>query len=200
MKLSIQHIEKAYRDGAKNFDDIFKEVIRTLLQQIDTLSNIATEFSHMAKMPDRKLVKVNVNEILKETSVLFSQYENVKFVFSLNAISPLIYADREEIERMFVNIIKNAVQAMQENGNIMIETSSDDKMVYITISDDGPGIPKEVLARIFEPYFSTKKEGMGLGLTLVKKTIDDLWGTINIESELGKGTKVNIKLPCTGRD
>ena len=200
MKLSIQHIEKAYRDNAKNFDEIFKQVIHTILQQIDTLSNIATEFSHMAKMPDRKFVKVNVNEILNETANLFSQYENIKFDLNLNAASPLIYADREEIERMFLNIVKNAVQAMQENGNITIESSSDEKMVYISISDNGPGIPKEVLARIFEPYFSTKKEGMGLGLTLVKKTIDDLWGTIDIESELGKGTRVNIKLPCTGRD
>jgi signal transduction histidine kinase len=200
MKLSIQHIEKAYRDGAKNFDEILHQVTQTILQQIEILSNIATEFSRMAKMPDRKIEKVDTNRILEEACNLFSQYGGIRSSFDLKAVSPVIYADKEELQRMFVNILRNAVQAMQEEGDITVESSADDTMVDIRISDTGPGIPEGVLSHIFDPYFSTKKEGMGLGLTLVKKTIEDLWGTIEIRSTVGKGTTVHIRLPLTGRE
>lgn len=200
MKLSIQHIEKAYRDGAKNFDEILHQVTQTILQQIEILSNIATEFSRMAKMPDRKIEKVDTNRILEEACNLFSQYGGIRSSFDLKAVSPVIYADKEELQRMFVNILRNAVQAMQEEGDITVESSADDTMVDIRISDTGPGIPEGMLSHIFDPYFSTKKEGMGLGLTLVKKTIEDLWGTIEIRSTVGKGTTVHIRLPLTGRE
>jgi signal transduction histidine kinase len=200
MKLSIQHIEKAYRDGAKNFGEILHQVTQTILQQIEILSNIATEFSRMAKMPDRKIQKVDTNEILRDASNLFSQYGKVNINTDLKASSPLIYADREELQRVFVNILRNAVQAMREEGKITIVTSTDETMVDIYITDTGPGIKEEVLKHIFDPYFSTKKEGMGLGLTMVKKTIQELWGTIEIISAVGKGTTVHIRLPLTGRD
>jgi signal transduction histidine kinase len=106
-----------------------------------------------------------------------------------------ILADKEELRRAFINIISNAIEAMNEKGVISISSQIDDRRIGITIQDNGPGIPEEILNRLFKVNFSTKTEGMGLGLAIVKKTIDNLGGTIEFSSIIGKGTTVKIHLP-----
>ena len=108
-------------------------------------------------------------------------------------------ADREELRRAFINVLRNASQAMEENGTIDISTRSDTSMITVVIADRGPGIPEDLLQRVFEPSVSTKHDGMGLGLTLVKKTVEDMGGTIRIESRVGHGTKVIMTLPTTSK-
>jgi signal transduction histidine kinase len=200
MKLSIQHLRQAYKDGARNFEAMLDQISSTVLDQIETLSRIASEFSHFGRMPERKLEIFNVHDVLREAANLFQQHTAIEFSFQLKAVEPLIHADREELRRAVVNIIRNSVQAMNEQGKITIVTATSNGYVEIQIIDNGPGIPGELHERLFEPNFSTKTDGMGLGLALVRNTIGDLGGTIRIDSVVDKGTTVIIRLPIRNEE
>ncbi|HEY6192135.1 MAG TPA: ATP-binding protein [Bacteroidota bacterium] len=198
MKLSIQHLRQAYRDGAKDFSRLLESISDTLLVQIETLSRIATEFSTFARMPERKLEVCDIHEILGEARDLYEQDGKIKFVTDFGPGHPRVNADREELRRVFINILRNAVQAMEHGGTVAMSTRRSGESILIRIKDDGPGIPAEVRARLFEPNFSTKTDGMGLGLAIVKKIIDDLGGSITLESSVGNGTAAIILLPLVG--
>ncbi len=195
MKLSIQHLQQAYKDRIKNFEDVFHQVTTTILEQIDVLSHIASEFSHFARMPQRKLEEVDVHTVLREAVTLFNRYGELEFDLKMNATYSIMLADKEELRRALINIIRNSIEAMNEKGIISISTQSDGKRLGISIEDCGPGMTDESVKRLFEPNFSTKTGGMGLGLTIVKKTIDELGGTITFSSTIGKGTTATIFLP-----
>jgi signal transduction histidine kinase len=195
MRLSIQHLRQAYRDGVKNFEELLNHISETVLGQIESLSKIASEFSHFARMPERRMEECDVHNVLQEVKQLFEQHKGLRFSVSLKANRSLVFADREELRRAFINIIRNALQAMNEQGTIAIETGAIAGTMEIRISDTGPGIPVELRDKLFEPNFSTKTEGMGLGLAIVKRIIDDCGGKITIESTMGKGTTVIMQLP-----
>ena len=195
MKLSMQHLRQAYHDQIKDFSAILQQVSTTILDQIETLSRIASEFSHFARMPERNLQVCNVHVILEETKQLFQQVPGVTFVMRIDAAESVVRADHEELRRAFINIIRNALQAMNDTGTVIIQTHNDTDHLVLDIIDDGPGIPKEIQARLFEPAFSTKTEGTGLGLAIVKQTVKDLNGEISLVSEIGKGTTVTMILP-----
>jgi two-component system, NtrC family, nitrogen regulation sensor histidine kinase NtrY len=197
MKLSIQQLRQERKDNAKDFDKTFDATTRMLLQQIETLSRIASEFSRFARMPVSKPETVDINGILKRAIALFSQKTDVDFQLNFDDTIPVIDADGEELQRAFVNLIRNGVQAMPEGGTLSIETSHEDGTITISITDTGTGIPPEVRLRLFEPNFSTKTDGMGLGLAIVKKTIQELKGSIEIHSTENIGTTVRITLPVT---
>jgi signal transduction histidine kinase len=195
MKLSTQHLRQAFRDGAQNFGDILNSVTQTLIEQIDALSRIASEFSRFAKLPKRKFELCSVNDTLKESIALFEQEKGVDFYINFSDNMSAISADKEELRRAFINIIRNGIQAMNGAGVLSVQTHLVNGAIAVVISDTGCGIPDEVKERLFEPNFSTKTDGMGLGLAMTKKTIDDLNGTIEIISEVGRGTEVKILLP-----
>jgi signal transduction histidine kinase len=146
-------------------------------------------------MPRRKLVLCNINDVLQEALQLFAPHDGVKFSvhFSYDIIG--ILADPGELRRAFINILRNAVQAMRGEGTIAVTSEPHDDGVRVRFHDDGPGIPAELMERLFQPNFSTKTEGMGLGLAIVKKTMDDLGGTITIASPAGGGTEVTLLFP-----
>jgi signal transduction histidine kinase len=198
MKLSIQHLRQAYRDGANDFSRLLESISDTLLVQIETLSRIATEFSTFARMPERKLEVCDIHEILGEARDLYEQDGKIKFITDFGPGHPRVNADREELRRVFINILRNSVQAMEHGGTVAMSTRRSGESIRIRIKDDGPGIPAEVRARLFEPNFSTKTDGMGLGLAIVKKIIDDLGGSITLESSVGNGTAAIILLPLVG--
>ncbi|MBI5476948.1 MAG: HAMP domain-containing protein [Ignavibacteriales bacterium] len=195
MKLSVQHLRTAFHDEVKNFKEVFDKVTTTILEQIETLSRIATEFSHMAKMPSRYIEEISIHDILVETKNLFSNYENVEFRLELNAKNFVVRADRDELRRALVNIVKNSVQALNESGVINLITQNNNDEIIMMIKDNGPGMNEETFNRLFEVNFSTKSEGMGIGLAMVKKTINDLQGRVDITNVLGQGVQVKIALP-----
>ncbi len=197
MKLSLQHLRQTYKDKVPDLDRVFDEVSRTLIEQIDTLGRIASEFSHFARMPKPRVEECDVNVILVESTRLFEQEANIRFEVNPAGDLPPVMADREELRRAFINIIRNGIQAMENGGNIVIRTAREKSDVVVSIQDFGDGIPAEFKERLFQPNFSTKTDGMGLGLAIVKKTVDDLNGTIEIESETGKGTTVTIRIPVS---
>lgn len=197
MKLSVQHLRRAYGDRVKDFESVFQTVCDTLLDQIDALSRIATEFSHFARMPERRLESCDLVGVLREAVSLYGQAGQPKITLDTDACPAVVHADREELRRVFINIIRNAIQALEGRGTITIATRCLDGFVEVRIQDDGPGITAEAQEHLFEPNFSTKTDGMGLGLAIVKTTIDQLGGTISVRSVPGRGTTVSIRLPLT---
>jgi len=195
MKLSLQHLRQAFRDKAKNLDEIVERVSKTVMDQVDTLARIATEFSHFARMPDRRFERVDVHQVLKESVSLFDHVSGVQFRPRFSAATPVVIADRDELRRVFVNVLRNSIQAMEAKGTISVETVIDGSKCVIRFSDTGSGMSQGVLEKVFEPNFSTKSDGMGLGLAISQRVIHDLDGTIAIRSAVGAGTTVEIALP-----
>lgn len=194
IKLSVQHLYQAYKDRRENFGDILRKVIDMISEQIEVLSNIASEFSSFARMPSGKMEIVSVNELLDETVNVFYQYPNITIIKEFYNENLFIKADRAELRRAFINIIKNSVQAIRDTGEIKIITDKRENKIIIKIEDTGVGIPDEIASKIFEPNFSTKTEGMGLGLAIVKKTIEELKGEIKFKTKPGTGTTFEIIL------
>lgn len=198
MKLSIQHLVKAKRDGSEDWDSMFHKFSVSLVDQINTLSNIATEFSNFAKMPVTSVTEINMNSVIDEVLTLFSGYSYIKFSYINSCGSNTsVDGDREQIFRVFVNLVKNAVQSIEKGkkGEISINLSCNEKHVTIIIEDNGRGIPEEIQPKLFSPNFTTKSGGMGLGLAIVKGIIENTGGKIWFETKFSIGTKFFVELP-----
>jgi nitrogen fixation/metabolism regulation signal transduction histidine kinase len=195
MKLAVQHLRQTYRDRAPQFGEILETVSATVIEQIDTLSRIASEFSTFARMPGRRLEVCDVGAVLREAIGLFEQEPGVRWRTDVAGDLQQVRADREELRRAFINVFRNAIQAMNGQGELSVDAEMSEGSLRITIRDTGPGIPEEIRPKLFLPNFSTKTDGMGLGLAIVKKTIDDLGGSVRIESGPGPGTAVIFELP-----
>lgn len=199
MKLSIQFLMRSKENNDGGFDSILQKVSNTLIQQIDTLSSIATGFSNFAKMPKPDEHPFNVVETLSNVIQLFNNVDNMDITSDLGGYdSIIIVADKEQISRVFINLIKNATQAIPEGvrGKIHVTMECGQKLV-IKIADNGCGIPDEIRPKLFTPSFTTKSSGSGLGLAMVKNIIINAKGDITFESEVGKGTTFIITLPVS---
>ncbi|MCT4671761.1 MAG: HAMP domain-containing histidine kinase [Prolixibacteraceae bacterium] len=197
MKLNIQYLQRMHLDQSDRFDKYFNKVTQSLVEQIDTLSNIATSFSSFAKIPTANIEKVDLHESIKETINLFSSSE-VTIIWEDNIKNKMpVLADKEQLGRLFINLIKNGKQAVDDTKESIINiTTSIDKSYYvITIKDNGSGIPEEIQDRLFEPYFTTKSQGTGLGLAIVKKIVETFHGEIHFESAKDVGTCFTIHIP-----
>jgi two-component system, NtrC family, nitrogen regulation sensor histidine kinase NtrY len=197
MKLSVQHLEHAHERSDPNFNPIFRRVIRTLKEQIDVLTRIATEFAHFGAFPRRKWGPVDIRIVADSAIALFdAERSRIRFIIDVPKNLPKVHSDEEELRRAFVNLLRNSTQAIEGWGVIVIRGVSDEGMVHVTVRDTGFGMPEETLKKVFDPNFSTKTSGMGLGLAIVKKTITDMAGTIRVESLPGHGTTFFIDLPA----
>ena len=197
MKLSIQFLMRSKQNNAENFDGILEKVSGTLIQQIDTLSSIATEFSNFAKMPKPNAQPFNVVEILSNVIQLFNNEENTDVIGKFDSKSEItIVADKEQISRVFINLIKNATQAIPDGirGKIEVTLSQSDNL-EIRFKDNGSGIPEEIRGKIFTPNFTTKSSGSGLGLAMCKNIVINAGGTITFETQVGQGTTFIVTLP-----
>ena len=199
MKLSIQHLKRAYDNKSERFDQYMENISRSLVEQIDTLSTIATEFSNLAKMPVANNERINLLEQINNVVAIFA-VDNYKRAFHINdngIESVIIYADKEHISRVFVNLFKNAVQAIPINREpkIIIDVVKLHKIVWVRVKDNGTGIPEDMLEKVFRPYFSSKSSGMGIGLSIVRNIIENIGGTINCRTEQNVGTKFFISIP-----
>ncbi len=196
MKLSIQHLERAWMNKDPNIGSLVKKTTRTLVDQIENLSNIADEFSNFAKMPIANKMEFNLIALLHSLQVLY-QNEAAEVHFILPEETLLINADKDQILRVFNNLIKNALQAIPEErtGNIEIEATTQEENVIVRISDNGTGILPEQEKQVFTPKFTTKSSGMGLGLAISQNVITLHNGELWFESDPPNGTDFFIKLP-----
>lgn len=194
MKLSIQHLYNIYGENdPENFEAVLKKTRNLISKEIDKLNRIATAFSDFAKLPGRNYEKLNLNEILEDVISLYELDKRVEFRKNLSPSLSEVRADRQEMNRVFQNLIKNAVQSIEYDGIIEIKSFNMNFEVIVEINDNGIGIDSEMLPKLFEPNFSTKSRGMGLGLAIVRKSLDDMKASLSFESKQGEGTKVTVK-------
>jgi signal transduction histidine kinase len=198
MKLNIQYLQRAKAEGKEHYDDFFDRVTKNLIEQIDTLSGIATEFSNFAQIPKAKNEVFDLIEVLKNVCDLFEPSQNLHFSFEMNNLKEVrIFADKEQLSRAFLNLIKNGIQSIPTDqiGEINITVKKDESHAVITISDNGTGISEEAQEHLFEPNFTTKTSGMGLGLSIVQNIIQSFGGKISYETSAQTGTTFFIEIP-----
>ncbi len=196
MRLSVQSFERRFDQNDPKVKEKVKEYSDTLIQQIDVMSSIASAFSDFAKMPIQRKEKIEIIGVIKMALDIF----NEDYVF-YSPMGKELFAilDKTQLIRIVTNLIKNATQALEgeENPRIDVKVSSDNDKIFIEVSDNGRGIKQEVEHLIFEPKFTTKTSGMGLGLPIIKSIIEAYDGSINFTSNEGKGTKFTVILPKT---
>ncbi len=200
MKLSIQYLLHATKTNPNNIEPLLKRVSDTLIEQIDGLSRIASEFSNFAKMPKAQREVFNLNELLHSVYQLFSKSEppNIRIGLELPDQQFLVNADRGHLMRVFNNLVQNAIQAIpdQHSGEIKIQLIQlDAQHLAVKVMDNGTGISSEIRKKVFFPNFTTKNSGMGLGLAISKNIIDNIDGNIYFQSEEGVGTTFTVELP-----
>jgi two-component system nitrogen regulation sensor histidine kinase NtrY len=197
IQLSAQRLRKRYMERLQPDGAVFDECTRTIVKQVEELKGLVNEFSNFARMPASQPTPSRLNEIIQETLVLFQGTpKQVHFEFVPNEL-PILNIDRDQMKRVMINLIKNSLAAIENGGKIRIQTSYDPTLqtVRLEVSDDGCGIPDEDKGRLFEPYFSTKRSGTGLGLTIVNAIISDHNGYIRVRDNKPKGTTFLIELP-----
>jgi signal transduction histidine kinase len=198
MKLSIQYLQKSRMDKGDDWEDRFKRSTNMLIEQIDTLSDIATAFSDFAKMPSQDKEKMDLVNLLEQTVELFDNEPNASISLKTELVSPqFVLADRNQMKRLFTNLIKNAVQSIPEGeeGRIEVGLIFKGHQFIVEVKDNGVGIPVEMREKIFEPNFTTKGTGTGLGLAMCKNIVQLSGGEIWFRTEEGKGTSFLVSLP-----
>jgi two-component system nitrogen regulation sensor histidine kinase NtrY len=203
IKLSAQRIQRRLRELQGKDGQLVQECTNVIIQHTDELKEMVNEFSNFARLPEISPQPIQLNEIIQETMPLYlSAHPEIHFITKLETRMPQMNLDKDQIKRVLLNLIDNAVGAIKTvqktgPGRIQIETHYNEKleMAAITIQDNGPGMDSTTQERIFEPYFSTKKEGTGLGLAIVKRIISDHGGYIRVTSQPGQGCTFNIELP-----
>lgn len=197
MKLSIQHLQRALKDNIPDVKELTEKISQRLIEQIENLSNIATAFSDFAKMPQGNFIHLDIIPILSSTVELFQESEQIEIKFQYPENICLVNGDKEQLMRVFTNIIKNAIQAIPENQEGIIDILLEDNQTnfLISIKDNGVGIAEEKRNHIFEPNFTTKSSGSGLGLAISKNIIERMSGKIWFESTLNSFTTFYIEIP-----
>jgi two-component system nitrogen regulation sensor histidine kinase NtrY len=198
IQLSAQRIYKKYRNAIEGDPHVFEECTNTIIHQVTELKNLVNEFSNFARMPAVTPTPNDLNEIINSSLVLFKEaHRDIRFNFLPDPKLPIFKVDRDQMKRVLINMLDNAVTAVDGNGVIEIEVKYDAtlQMVTLEIRDNGCGIPDEDKPKLFEPYFSTKKSGTGLGLAIVNAIISDHNGYIRVRDNHPKGTKFIIDLP-----
>lgn len=198
MKLGLQHLQRAWSDDDPNFNEKFERFSNTFIQQIESLSLIASEFSSFAQMPQTTKELVDLKEIVSNVVDLYKNTNDIEIHLGyLPSLQSMVMADKDQMIRTFNNLIKNAIQSIpsQRNGQINIDMMNDKGHFLVMIQDNGSGMEEEMQSKIFQPNFTTKNSGMGMGLAIVKNIIINAGGKIWFQSELNKGTTFYVSIP-----
>ncbi len=200
IQLSAERIRKKY--SVKGEDGkIIDECTRTVIQEANALKALVDEFSQFARMPEAKPVLCDLHHIIEDTLLLYeANTSKIHIEKRLSPHLPPVMVDTEQMKRVFVNLLDNAIEMMDQGGKIVISSNYNpsSQVVQIIVSDQGHGIKPEDKERLFIPYFSTKPKGTGLGLSIVSKIVSDHHGSIRVEENYPKGTKFIIELPLQG--
>lgn len=197
LKLGLQLLDKSWRDKDPKFDQKFERFSKSFVEQIESLSSIASEFSAFAKMPDTRIEPTNIFDMLNQAVTIFKQMDNIHISFQPPETPFIINADRDQLLRCFNNLLKNAIEATppDRKGLIDINYLVTSKNVLLTIKDNGNGIPENMREKIFEPNFTTKSSGTGLGLAFVKNSIENANGKVWFETTMNIGTSFYLSFP-----
>jgi two-component system, NtrC family, nitrogen regulation sensor histidine kinase NtrY len=195
MRLTVQSFQRKFDPNDPLVSQKLDDYSKTLINQIDTMSAVASAFSNFASLPAQQNETLNVVDIVDLALDIFNE-DYIEFASDSPEIITKI--DRTQLIRIITNLVKNAIQAIPEEQtekHVLVLVRKEQNQAIITVKDNGKGIPEKDFSRIFEPKFTTKTSGMGLGLGIIKNIIENYNGTITFESKLGEGTKFMVTLP-----
>jgi nitrogen fixation/metabolism regulation signal transduction histidine kinase len=201
IKLNIQFLQKSWNNKDDDFDKKLDRISNTIIEQINSLSKIASDFSDFANIAKSKKEIVDIYKKIQTVAQLFEQTNNLKITIQNTCLQATnIFADKEQIIQVFNNLFKNAIQSVETNQNVEInvEILENTNDYIIKVNDNGKGIPKNIQDKLFKPNFTTKSSGMGLGLAIVKRIIESSNGKIYFQTKLNKGTTFFIEFPKIG--
>ncbi|HKX51248.1 MAG TPA: ATP-binding protein, partial [Candidatus Binatia bacterium] len=197
IQLSAERLRKRYAKLLQGDGAVLDKCTTTIIQQVVELKNLVNEFSQFARLPTAQPVPNDLNVIVQDALFLFKEGHNhIDFEFRPGEL-PALELDREQIKRVMINLLDNAVAAVGDGGHVQISSAYDRtrNTVYLEVADDGCGMAAEARVRIFEPGFSTKKQGTGLGLTIVNQIVEDHRGYIRVRNNEPRGTRFVIEFP-----
>jgi two-component system nitrogen regulation sensor histidine kinase NtrY len=196
IQLNAEHLRRVHADRGEPLSPILEECVGNILGQVKLLRQIASEFSSFASAPTARPATVATGPLLRDIigPYVTGLKDRIRFDVDIPDILPDLHIDRGLVVRALTNIIENALHAMPQRGALTMSAAAADAVVHIEVGDSGPGMDPEALARAFEPYFSTKATGTGLGLPIAKRNIELNGGTIGITTGPG-GTTVAVTLP-----
>jgi two-component system nitrogen regulation sensor histidine kinase NtrY len=198
IQLSAERLRKRYAKILEEDGAILDKCTTTIIQQVDELKKLVNEFSQFARLPSAQPVPNDLNEIVADSLVLFKEgHHGIEFQFSAGAL-PSVELDRDQMKRVLMNLLDNAVAAVGGAGVIKLTTQYERarSMVTLEVADSGCGLAPEIRTKIFEPYFSTKENGTGLGLTIVSQIVEDHRGYIRAWPNDPRGTRIIVELPA----
>lgn len=202
LQITVENLQKAHDQRRPEFDQIFEECTTTLLAEMANLRTIIGRFSDFAKMPVPQLSATDLNEVVRAAMKLFqAQFQaevrpRIECVMDLAEEPLMIEGDREQLGRALQNLVLNAMDAMPEGGKLTVRTARQVDGICLQVSDSGQGLTPEETARLFTPYYTSKRHGTGLGLAIVQSVISDHHGRISVDSEPGQGARFTIVLPA----
>jgi two-component system, NtrC family, nitrogen regulation sensor histidine kinase NtrY len=197
MKLSIQYLQKAIDNNSPNVKEMTSNVAKTLVEQIDHLSKIASDFSQFANIGNPRKEVFDLHELLYSLSSLYEATDNLDFSWHPLDQRVLLFADKTQLNRLFTNLLQNALEAAsgRDRKSIHITEHLNGEYITVSVSDNGEGIPEQTRSKIFTPNFTTKTSGTGLGLAMSKSIVENAEGDIWFETEEGVGTTFYVKIP-----
>ncbi len=201
IQLCTQRLRKKFNQQSPDYEQVFDECTRTIIHEVEVMKKMVNEFSRFARLPSTKLQPAVLSQVIQQAIALYSSFpEGVKIVTDFDENIPRLMLDSEQIKQVLVNLIDNALHAIAGGKNIWINTFYEPQLriARIEVADEGTGILPEDKAKLFLPYFSTKKSGTGLGLAIVHRIITEHNGYIRVENNSPRGSKFIIELPVPG--
>ncbi|MCX8123752.1 MAG: ATP-binding protein [Spirochaetes bacterium] len=195
IRLSAERLYRRYEENHPEFPAIVKDATKTIVEEVNILMNMLSEFSKFARLPEINMVKENINSIIENCVAMYQGNEMISFIVDLDATVPPVMCDKALLRQAFLNIIQNSIEAKATVMTVTSKYDGENNFVYVQFKDNGVGISEENLNKVFEPTFSTKESGMGLGLAIVEKIIIDHKWNIACESQQGHGTQFIITIP-----
>ncbi len=202
IQLSAEHLLRVRSDRDADYDRVLRECVETILGQVRALREISSDFSAYSRLPDLRREPTDLAALLRGTLAPYraAPPAGIRFEEDLDPIEPLPL-DGRVLRRAFVNLLENALQAMEEGGTLRVTLrrrgEGADAVAEVEVADTGEGIGEAAIERIFEPYFSTRDAGVGLGLAIARRAVEEHGGTIAAESAPGRGTRMIVRLPIT---
>lgn len=198
IKLAAQRLRRRYLGRFGDEGQVFDECTQIIVSQVDELKNLVNEFSRFARLPHLNLAPQDLNALIQETLLLYQEVQpRITLEFHPDPSLPPLLLDREQVKRMLVNLLDNALACIQGAGTITMSLKGDAaaRRVELIVADTGAGVPERDKARIFEPYFSTRHGGTGLGLAIVNSIVQEHQGYIRVEDNVPQGAKFIIEIP-----
>jgi len=195
IRLSVEHLRELWKRKSPDFDRALEECVTNVLRQTEELRRSAAEFSDYARLPTPETRPIDVGELAAEAAAAYAGASGIRLsVDTMPGLEAL--GDPRLISRVLSNLVGNSVDALQGRGTIRIHVDRRNGRIEAAVEDDGPGVPPEILPRLFDPYFSAKSGGTGLGLAIAKKIVEEHGGTIAAANRPNGGFRVAFDLPA----